>query len=84
MERNIPVHLKKIHCFEQLAVYSALYLGSIVSDLIIYSVERVLMHSQNKLQQRKIRYIITKTCSGFIPQSTSVNQVVSSDDSQTC
>lgn len=41
---------------------------------IIYSVERLQMHSQNKLQQRKLHYIITKTCSGFIPQSTSVNQ----------
>lgn len=51
---------------------------------IIYSVERVQMHSQNKLQQKKLHYQVTKTHSGFIPQSTSVNQLVSSSDSQTC
>lgn len=42
------------------------------------------MHSQNKLQQKKLHYQVTKTHLGFIPQSTSVNQLVSSSDSQTC
>lgn len=51
---------------------------------IIYSVERVQTRSQNKLQQAKLLYIKTKTWSGFIPQKTSVNQLVSSHDSQTC
>lgn len=36
MERNTPENLKKMHCFEQLAVYLALYLGSMVSDNNIF------------------------------------------------
>lgn len=44
---------------------------------------RVQMHCQSKLHQIKLRNIITKTCSSFTPQSTSVSQLVSSSDSQT-
>lgn len=32
LERNVPIGLKKMYCFEQFAIFSALYLGSMVPE----------------------------------------------------
>lgn len=54
----MPISLKKMHSFEQFAIYAALCLGSMAPENNMFF-RRVLMYSQNKLHQTKLHYIIT-------------------------